>query len=102
MTTLRKKLSVLLLIIFCFGLLASGCQKFSRTFGKGGTIYTVEIETDAPNRGEITGRAIQIIEGRLDSMGADGEVTAVPDKDNQIFVIIYRADNPEKLKKFLF
>jgi len=90
---------LILLLIFSFGL---SCRTLSRMTRKGGTIFTVEIETDAPNRGEIIEQAIKITEGKLDSIKADGEVARVSGTDNQISVKIYGANNLEKLKKFLF
>jgi preprotein translocase subunit SecD len=90
---------LVLCLIFSFGF---GCRTFSHLTRKGGTIFTVEIETDAPNRSEIVEQAIKITEGKLDAVKADGEVNRVSDTDNRISVKIYGADNLETLKKFLF
>src|SRR5215213_1616779 len=89
-------------LLFSFGLTGLSCQTLSRLRDKGGTVFTIEIETDAANRDEIIERALKITQRRLDAIGADGEVTKIPGTDNQISVKIYGADNPETLKKFLF
>jgi len=69
---------------------------------KGGTIYTVEIETDEPNKDEIVERAVKVTQSRIDAVGLDGEVSRVADKPNQISVKLYAAKDPERIKKFLF
>lgn len=91
-----------LIAIFCIGLTVLGCQNFSRLFKKGGTIFTVEIETDEPNREEIIERAVKVTQNKINVVGLDGEVTRIPEKANQISVKIYAAEDPEKIKKFLF
>jgi len=93
---------LLLLMIFCVGIIGSGCKTLSRLVNKGGTVFTVEIESDAPNRDEIIELAVKITEAKLNAVGADGEVSKIPGKDNQISVKIYGSNNLEALKKLLF
>jgi preprotein translocase subunit SecD len=89
-------------LIFSFGLSGLSCRTLSRLKQKGGTVFTVEIETDAADRAEIIERAVKITQRRLDAIGADGEVAKIPGEDKRISVKIYDADNLETLKKFLF
>lgn len=91
-----------LLLIFSFGLINLSCQTFSRLRHKGGTVFTVEIETDAANRDEIIERAIEITRSKLDSISAAGEVDKIPGTDNQISIKIYEPSSLATLKKFLF
>ncbi|MEP6902548.1 MAG: hypothetical protein ABJA66_12405 [Actinomycetota bacterium] len=88
-----------LLILLCVGF---GCKNFSRLMNKGGMVYTVEIQTDEPNKDEIVERAIKVTQSRIDNVGLDGEVAKVPDQPNQISVKLYGAKDPERIKKFLF
>ncbi len=69
---------------------------------KGGTVYTIEIQTDEPNKEEIVERAVKITQSRIDAVGLDGEVSRVPDSPNQIAVKLYGAQDAERIKKFLF
>lgn len=94
-----SKYLALLLLLVCFGI---SCKNVSRLMNKGGTIYTVEIETNEPNKDEIVERAVKITQARINAVGLDGEVSRVPDKPNQISVKLYAAENPERIKKFLF
>lgn len=93
---------LVLLMIFSSSLIVSGCKTFSRAFNNSGTVFTVEIQTDEPNRNEIIERAVKVTQSRLDAVGAGGEVTRIAGKDNQISVKIYETENLEPLKKFLF
>jgi preprotein translocase subunit SecD len=92
-----KFLAVLFLI--CIGF---GCKNFSRLTSKGGMLYTVEIQTDEPNKDETIERAVKVTGARMDAAGIDGEVSRVPDQPNQIAVKIYGAKDTERIKKFLF
>jgi preprotein translocase subunit SecD len=96
-STKSKYLALLLLFCVC-----AGCKTFSRFTNKGGTDYTVEIETAEPNKEELVERAVRIIQIRIDAIGLDGEVSRIPDKPNQISVKLYGANDAERIKKFLF
>lgn len=97
----KVKLTVLLLV-FSIVSLNSGCKTFSRMLDKSGKVFTIEIETEEPNRGEIVERAVKITENKINAVGVDGEVAKIPDRDNQILVKIYGSNDWEKIKKFLF
>lgn len=88
-----------LLILLCVGF---ACKPFSRLMSKGGTIYTVEIQTDEPSKDEIVERAVKITQARMNALGLDGEVSRVADKPNQISVKLYGANDVARIKKFLF
>jgi preprotein translocase subunit SecD len=88
-----------LLLLLCVGF---GCKNFSLLMNKGGMIYTVEIQTDEPNKDEIVERAVKVTQSRMNSIGIDGEVAKIPDKPNQISVKLYDVKDPERIKKFLF
>lgn len=96
-STNSKYIVLLLLLCVC-----SGCQTFSRLTNKGGTVYTVEIQTDEPNKEEIVERAVKVTQSRIDAIGLDGDVSRIPDKPNQISVKLYGANDAERIKKFLF
>ena len=96
-STNSKFLALLLLLGAVFG-----CKNFSRLMNKGGTVYTVEIQTDAPEKDETVERAIKVTQSRIDAAGIDGEVSRIPDKPNQISVKLYATKDPERIKKFLF
>src|SRR5215204_4566852 len=92
-----KYLALLLLLCIC-----SSCKTFSRLTNKGGTVYTVEIETAEANKDGIIERAVRITQNKIDAIGLDGEVSRIPDKPNQISVKVYASEDPERIKKFLF
>jgi preprotein translocase subunit SecD len=89
-----------LLLLLCVG--GAGCKTFSRLTNKGGTVYTVEIQTDEPNKEEIIERAVKVIQNKINAVGLDGEVSRLPDNPNQISVKLYGANDAERIKKFLF
>ena len=96
--TNSKCLALLLLLCVC-----SSCKTISRLTNKGGTIYTVEIETAEPIKDEIIERAVKVTQNKIDAIGLDGEVSRIPDKPNQISVKLYATtEDPERIKKFLF
>ncbi|HEY8563170.1 MAG TPA: hypothetical protein VIL74_22525 [Pyrinomonadaceae bacterium] len=92
-----KLLTLLLILCVC-----AGCQKLSRSLAKDGTAYTVEIETAEPNKEEVVERAVRVIKNKIDALGLDGEVARISDKNNQISVNLYGANDPERTKQFLF
>lgn len=98
MVSTNSKYLALLLLLCVF----SGCKTFSRLMSKGGTVYTVEVETSEPNKDEIFERAVKILQNKINAIGADGEVSRIVDKPNQISVKLYATENPERIKKFLF
>jgi len=69
---------------------------------KGGTVYTVEIQTDEPNKDEIVERSVKVLQNKISAIGMDGEVSRIADKPNQISVKLYGANDTERIKKFLF
>jgi len=100
MISTNSKYPVLLLVLLLC--VCSGCQTFSRLTNKGGTVYTVEIQTDEPNKEEIVERAVKVTQSRIDAVGLDGEVSRISDKPNQISVKLYGTNDAERIKKFLF
>lgn len=100
MISTNSKHLVLFFLLLC---VVFGCKTFSRLTNKGGIVYTVEIQTDEPNRDEVVERAVKVTRSRMNALGADGEVGRIPDQPNQISVKLYGALNdPERIKKFLF
>ncbi|MGH9821229.1 MAG: hypothetical protein ACRD43_13770, partial [Pyrinomonadaceae bacterium] len=89
----------IVLILACF---AAGCTKISRMLGKGGTEYTVRVETQKPNKADIVDLAVKIIGSRLAGASIDGEVTRVPDTADEISVKVYGDQEWERVKEFLF
>ena len=90
---------LVLVLLLCVGL---SCKTFSRLANKGGNIYTVEIQTDEPNKDEIVERAVKVTQTRINAVGLDGEVSKIPDNPNRISVKLYGQNDAEKIKKFLF
>lgn len=91
----------ILFLLLIFGSVVLGCKMFSRYANPGGVIFTVEIQTNEPNRNEIIERAMKTVESRLNHIGADGEVERVAGRDSQIAVKIYHPSDIERLKRFL-
>lgn len=86
-----------LILLFCVGL---GCQDISRAVRQSGTVFTIEVQTDEPDKGDIQRRAIGVLQSRLRAIGVDGDVSAAP--ENRITVKLYGSHDLERVKKFLF
>lgn len=96
-STNSKYLVLALLLCVC-----SGCATVSRLMNKGGVVYIVEIETAETNKEEVIERAVKVTQNKINAVGLDGEVSLVAGKPNQVSVKLYGANDPEKIKKFLF
>lgn len=96
-TTFKLFLSILLLCCCT----VTACRTISRFYPKSGAFINVEVRTDESNVEEITERTVRILQNRLDSLGADGEVSKTA--ANRIELKIYASDNEKigRIKEFL-
>jgi preprotein translocase subunit SecD len=93
------KCLILLLVLTGAGL---SCKTFSGLTNRGGIVYTVEIETDEPDKDRLLERAVKITENKINAIGLSSEVSRVDGQPNRISVKVYGADDRERIKKFLF
>lgn len=96
MNLINSKYLALLVLILCVGL---GCKDILRSVKSSGTLFTIEIHTDEPNKGEIFQRAVGTLQSRLRAISVDGDVTRTNDR---ISIKIYGSPDLERVKKFLF
>jgi preprotein translocase subunit SecD len=94
----ERKIFLLLLIVSC----AFSCKTISKMTSKGGSEFTVQVETNEPNKDEIFQQAINKLENEMNIAGINGEVNKIPDKPYQLDVKIYDPKDIEKDKQFLF
>lgn len=98
---LKSRRPILTLLIAA--VLLTGCAKVSRFWTNSGIEFTVQVETDKPDKDAVIKQAIMVIESKLSAIGIDGDAGRVPNTSDQIFVKIYgRQEDPERLKQFLF
>jgi preprotein translocase subunit SecD len=67
-----------------------------------GVEYTVRVETERPNKGEIVDLAVKILAIRLDAVGIGGEVNQVEGNEDQIRVRVFGDHDRDLIEKFLF
>jgi protein-export membrane protein SecD len=88
-----------LLIPFVTGALVGGYAFFKRRALTWHLVLEVQPEPDAPNRGDATNQAANVIEKRLDALGVNYRVT--PDRDGRILVDLSGATDPERVKQVI-
>lgn len=97
-----KQFAAAILLIFGVAMMLSACRSISRLVDKGGTVFLVRLEGEPSNRSDLTDGAIRVIERKIDAVGLDGEVAAVPGKHGEIEVKIYGSNDLQVLRRFLF